>query len=286
MITKSAMPINDKEIVQFLSSLDFSQLLNHSPPSPAGEYSEDFIKEFKNWSDLNRKMPVFLDWPCLITSGTTESFLDFNLCHKKRETFVLKGEYPYHCSLGATAVDSYTKIPSNQKLIISYPFSASGNIYPDFEKVLNYCTQKNIIVLIDCALLFISNIEILDFAKYECVERIAFSLSKNFSSGRFRSGVSLIRNIDKKSHLALVNEWSYINHLSLSIHIELMKRFDCSYIFNKYRKDQLEICQNLNVRPSDTVIFGLSENEEHKSYSRSGFINRLCISDLLESSLK
>ena len=58
----------------------------------------------------------------------------------------------------------------------------------------------------------------------------------------------------------------------------IMRKFDLSYIYDKYKDLQVDICNNSNLRASETVIFGLSTDEKYKEFNRSGIINRICLS--------
>ena len=48
------------------------------------------------------------------------------------------------------------------------------------------------------------------------------------------------------------------------------KNFSPDYNHNKYRKKQLQICKNLNIEPSDCVIYGITD----KNHKRFGDFDR------------
>ena len=62
-----------------------------------------------------------------------------------------------------------------------------------------------------------------------------------------------------------------------------MSEFSINYLWEKYRDLQKEVCSELGAVSSDTLLFGLSKDEKYKMFSRSGVINRLCITKILES---
>ena len=53
------------------------------------------------------------------------------------------------------------------------------------------------------------------------------------------------------------------------------------YIPNKYMKAQMIVCNQLEIKPTKCVIFGLSNHEEHYKFNRGNDLTRLCLSKLL-----
>ncbi len=281
MITRQANPINDPEIIQFLDDLQRDYpFFREDFPSPIGEFKTKFLQSFEQWRKANPHSQVIgIDnWSTYVTSGTTESFTNFLLKYPERTTYVLNGEYPYHKMVGARTLRDFKELPTNAKLILSHPFSATGNTHRNLNDILYFCTERSIPVLLDCALLYVSQIPPLNIEPFTCIDWVCFSLSKSFSSGRFRAGVLYTKSVEHKIPLQVLNEWSYLNHLSLKIHIQLMLNFSSNFIFNKYRAQQLDLCGKLEVEPSDCVLFGISDNPKYDEYTRSGIINRLCLS--------
>ncbi len=283
MITRQANPINDPEVIDVLKGLLPETLFSHPFPSPAGEWQEQFFEGFENWRPRMGSSSILgLEaWSRYIIQGTTESFQNFDLYYSDRQTFVLKGEYPYHQQVGAQVVVNYSEIPNSGKLILSYPFSASGEVPEKWDSILQYCTSNNIPVLLDCALIHLAELPSVDVREYPCIHWVAFSFSKNYCSGRFRSGVLYCRSELAGVPIAVVNEWSYLNHLSLNIHLQLMARFEWNHLLTKYRKFQEQVCRELKVRPSSCVLFGLSAHQHHDEFKRSNGVRRLCLSQEL-----
>ena len=46
-------------------------------------------------------------------------------------------------------------------------------------------------------------------------------------------------------------------------------------------KSQLIVCNKLEIKPTNCVIFGLSKHIEHYKFNRGNDLTRLCISKLL-----
>ncbi|NQY99631.1 MAG: hypothetical protein HRT45_03060 [Bdellovibrionales bacterium] len=287
LITKGARPILDPEVHGFLRKLSGGDLFEGSEVSPISEQIEAFKSEFKAWmaSHAGRFVTQTANWSCHIVEGVTGGIEAFNAEYSKREYFVLKGEYPYHAMIGAQVAGDLGSVPEGSRLFLSHPFSASGCRYEGVEDLLSACTEKKIAVFLDCAYLFNSNENLEDLFEHSCVEAVCFSLSKYFCSGRMRSGLLFTRNLWSKNSATVLNEWSYVNHLNLKIHRLLMSEFSASYLWQKYRSHQLQICEEFRVEASDTVLFGLTQNREFDHFSRSGLVNRLCISENLRRSL-
>lgn len=286
MISKSALPINDPEIISFLKELKGEDLFGAPPPSPAGEFKKEFISCFEAWffSDNGKEKWSLNGWEPFVTAGTTEAFQAFYLKKGAGEVYTFMGEYPFHSQVGVKCVKKLSEVPRGSGLILSYPFSATGNKIADFEKIMEYCLENDVEVMLDCALLAISSLKEINLKEYPCIKSVAFSLSKSFSSGRFRSGVLYAVTKDYVHQtIKELNEWSYIGHLCMNIHLKLMTNFSRDYLWSKYREKQLGICKNLNLVPSDTLLFGLSDNDEYKEFSRRGITNRVCITSILEA---
>ena len=63
----------------------------------------------------------------------------------------------------------------------------------------------------------------------------------------------------------------------------LCNTFDTDYNQNMFRDKQIKICKELNIEPSDCVIFGLSSKSDDRfaDYDRGTQWRRVCISKLL-----
>ena len=270
-----AKPIFDYNIGKYLSNIN---LYNENADSLIVNNQIEFVELYTNWilsskifeiKSLNRFSNRY------ITNGVTNAFDDFYFIHKNNIT-VLKGEYPYHRDIGFTVVTDIKDIPNNSGLIISYPFSATGNVHESWEEIIEYCCDNNISIFIDCCLFGVSSVDTLDLS-HPCITHVAFSLSKIFGTGGARLGLMFTSHLDY-TPISNQNKWFYTNMAGQIIHTSLLKNFSPDYIFNKYRSKQLEICNNLDIVPSNTVLFGLSSDDKWKEFNRDGYINRMCIS--------
>ena len=219
------------------------------------------------------------------TNGTCQSFDYFSLRYgKTRRMRISKSDYFYHQMMKRLFYpENYCfieedKLRKGDALLISVPFSDTGNEPNNLEELLCICDDLEIPVLLDLAYLNLSlDIEI-DLS-HKCIEYVVSSLSKIFPIENHRVGIRLQRKI-WEDQLYVFNdaENNYINHMSAYIGTYLMTNWSSDYIFKKYRDKQLEYCKELDLEPSKCVIFGVDTNNHFPEYNRGGDTNRLCFS--------
>lgn len=173
------------------------------------------------------------------------------------------------------------KLKDNDAVILSVPFSGTGCVHSDYDKIIKECNQKNIPVLIDLAYFAISyDIEIdLD---QPCITDVVFSLSKCFSTS-LRLGYRLTKehndDLVQVSHdLKLVNRWA------VNTGTQLMQNFSHNWIVDRLRPVQLDVCRDLNLIPSNTLTLAQGNKQLHSDFERNGFL-RICITDELHQRL-
>ena len=67
-----------------------------------------------------------------------------------------------------------------------------------------------------------------------------------------------LRSISLDCRILLVtNKTQYVNRLSIAVGTELMKRWSVDYVPFTYKATQKEFCQQLDIEPSNCVIFGI-----------------------------
>tara|TARA_B100000497_G_scaffold120394_1_gene148830 strand:- start:9307 stop:10227 length:921 start_codon:yes stop_codon:yes gene_type:complete len=275
---RKAKAIVDEDVIEVGSSVS---IFNDSYDFSILHDQMAFIEQYDKWIHSSKKFKIKgLDkFPIrLVTNGITDAFTDFY--ENAIDLNVFRGEYTYHKDLGIPVLESFSDIEENMFIIISYPFSATGNVHHDWSKIMRICEKKNCEVFIDCCLFGVSEVEALDLS-YDCITHVAFSFSKTFSTGGLRTGI-LYKKLREQTPLQLQNEHYYTQMAGMKIHSELMKEFSPDYMCNKYRDKQVELCKKLEIEPSDSVIFGISNKEEHKHFERDGYINRLCLSYALQ----
>lgn len=215
-----------------------------------------------------------------VLDGVTGAFLDWYAQYTIKNIAVLKGEYPFHKRNGCTVVEHFTDLKHGQTLILSMPFSATGNIHDNYFSILEYCNNNKIDILLDCAYLNISDIGKIDI-NTPCIKSIATSLSKVFATGMNKIGIKFDRE-EVHTPVKQLNDWFYLNHFSMNLHIKLMNNFNLSFIYDKYLQRSNEVCTSFGLNRSSTLLFGLSDDNIWSEFSREGISNRVCISKILQ----
>lgn len=279
-LERPAIPIRDSEVESFLESLN---LLSFRAWTDADESQLEFFKIAESWLKPflgENKLSDFQGR--YLTPGTTGSFQSFYQIHSGRRLRVFAGEYPFHrdvfSGLGLSwAVCDGGDLEPNDFLIMSVPFSGDGNIHPSLFSTLYACEQMKIPVLIDCAFAGLSNLILPDLSRFSCIQTICFSLSKFFNMGHFRCGFEFSK-YDKGANALLAN-WDYGPKFSAYIGQQMMLHFPLEFLYRKYWQRQRELCNLYGLRPSDTILFGLGD-DSWKEFSRDGFANRVCLSQI------
>ena len=74
-----------------------------------------------------------------------------------------------------------------------------------------------------------------------------------------------------------------VSKISAGVGYDICNNFEPDYNQNKFRDKQLTICKELNIQPSDCVLYGITD-ENHKEfgdYDRGSRWRRVCISSLM-----
>lgn len=247
----------------------------------------EFCSSYKNWilsSKLN-SINGLDQYPFICYSnGTTEAFDKFYIKNRTRRFRCFKGEYVYHRLTWRNNWPDWSWLDDecldpNDAVVVSLPFSDTGNAHSLHEALLDKCDELGIPVLVDCA--YFGICEGLNFnLDHECITDITFSLSKVFPVAHARIGIRFTR-IDDDDPLFVVNKIGYTNRLGPQIGLQLINKFSPDYVYIKYRARQLEICKDLNVAPSKTVLFGIG-GEQWAEYNRGTATNRLSFNKVYE----
>ena len=244
-----------------------------------------FLSSYKKWITDNTLNEIIglerfnrLDF----TQGTSEAFDKFYIRHQEKRFRFFKGEYLYHrISLKNSnykIIEDLTDLSENDAVIVSLPFADTGNVHHLLTlEFLDRCYNKNIPVLLDCAYFGIcSNIKF-DFI-HPAIQEVCFSLSKTFPVNLLRIGMrfSNYKDIDG---ISAYTATQYQNRISAYVGLRVLECKTSDYTYTTYRSSQLEFCKQFNLVPSNTVIFGLDQLNNHPQYNRgSDNNNRICFS--------
>lgn len=270
-----AGPIQDEDQLEFLKNI-------HLPLSALNDESIDkkFLKIYRTWIENNKINTIqgleLFSFACY-SQATSESFDKFYLKNSKRRFRCFKAEYMYHILTWRNCFPNWKflddqPLESNDAVVISYPFSDTGNKHPMMDRILERACQLGVPVLIDMAYFGICSG--LDFdLTWPCITDVTFSLSKSFPVSNARIGMRLTKTDDDDS-LFVYNKSGYINRLSLALGLLLIEKFSSDYIPIKYKNLQQQWCKDLDADPSSTVIFGMG-NQKWSQYDRGAGNHRL-----------
>ena len=236
---------------------------------------DDYLNFFPQWikqSNLNKVYGLNRFKNKFISLGTTQTLDWFHYYTKRagKKLRLLNGEYPYNRDVTDFNYDEdfvcdYNELSSSDTLIISLPFSGNGSYPNNFEELLKICSNKKVDVLIDCA--WFGTCEGLTFNfDFECIIGVTFSTTKGLNCGNYRNGI-FFTNINECG-LGLQTEWKHGIHLNTYIGFQLMKKFSPDTIPLTYKFFQLEVCNKLNLKPTNTMHSALGESKQWKEYRR------------------
>ena len=271
-----AWSVHDPETVQAVKrytvpyqNVDVQKFLQDYAAWTIGGHDINGIKEYNYYSYSN---------------GTTEAFDKFYQFHAGRRLRLWHGEYFYH---QIQAREMFGKnfawiddgpIGVMDVVVVSAPFSDTGNTPENFDDVMLQCESLGVPVLIDMAYLNLTKNFNIDLS-YKCIQTVTTSLSKVFPVETHRIGIRMNRsNIDDTLSAYSNNSFPYVNTTSVYVGQEMIKNYSNDWLYNKYIDLQKNYCKKLNVVPSDCVIFGIDYDNKFDQYNRGSNTNRLCFS--------
>jgi hypothetical protein len=137
-------------------------------------------------------------------------------------------------------------------------------------------------VLIDAAFFGVCANQHYDFS-HPAIQEVVFSLSKSFPVNALRIGIRFSKE-DFEDGMQIYHSTQYVNKLSAAIGLKLMTSRSPDTTFTKWRTKQLEFCNQLELDPSDTVLFGIDTSHKYDHYNRGSMqTNRLCFSRYYEA---
>jgi hypothetical protein len=230
-------------------------------------------KNFKGWEDLK-----YLDF----SNGTTETFDKFYQTHSNLRLRLLRGEYFYHQIQARVLFENRfnwigdAPLSAGDVVVMSCPFSDTGNVPSGFDDILSECDRLEIPVLLDMAYISISDITDLDLS-HTCIRVITSSLSKVFPVEHHRIGIRMRREFEDDT-MAAYNQNQYVNRHSVNLGHYMISSFSNDWLIKKYKEQQKQICDEMGLEASLCVIFGIDRNNKFPVYTRGGTSNRLCFS--------
>lgn len=282
---KAGRPIPDSQIYEFVkqSVKDSYDVLYERELHPL------FLERFKIWiqESKNNNIIGLNDYNELTyVHGTSQSFDSFYFNHNDKRLVTLRGDFLYHqlCTKNNIPFEFYGDgvLKTGDCMIISVPFSDSGNEPDKLDEILNECDEKEIPVWIDAAYMIMAGGITLDLS-HRCIEGVSFSLTKGFyGCERLRIGVRMKRKYTDDG-IDVANSMSMVSAIGCYVGYEIINKYSADYIYNTYRSRQQLLCDELGLDVSNSVIFGLgnSSNEKYDIFNRGTDYRRICLSNEL-----
>ena len=257
----------------------FQDIITNKKPV---DVQTEFLELYPKWI-VNSKLNSVIGLDSFpyrhVSLGTTQAMDDFVLYTFKtrRRLRVLKGEYGYareisDCDSISPPVDD-VPLQENDSLLISSPFSSTGDIHPRWDELMDTCNKLNIPVFVDCAF-YGTCIDIhLDFT-HECIDTVAFSPTKGLNCGNMRTGMIFTKRSGRQCNLDILTKWHHGIHIHTYIAYILMQNFDSDTIPNTYRDIQLKACEHYQLTPTKTIHLALGD-ERWSHYNRENVCNRV-----------
>lgn len=269
--------VQDKQIMHKINQVLELQSLQDSA------HLNQFKANFAPWllsHSLNNI--IGLDQYCAnFSAGTTQAFDSFYFRWRARRFRCLVGEYFYHIKtwisnqVNWSFITDQDPLAAGDALVISVPFCDTGSMPANYESIIDQCNALNIPVLVDACYYVISGGIDLDVTA-NCIDTVAFSLSKAFPVGNLRIGMRYT-----KPHIhdgqSLHDSINYNNTISAQIGNHLIYNFRSDHVYNKYRQQQLEFCNAVNLNASNCVLFAVGNNSWNE-YNRRNLLQQYQLS--------
>ncbi|MBY0383949.1 hypothetical protein K2X05_02230, partial [bacterium] len=291
-LSKTGNAVYNDDIRQYLSKNIATWFSDHEQFNSMTNMDR-FVVEMKKWI-LSSQHSVVLglddfEVGC-VSLGVTQALDQFHydVLREGRRLRLLRGEYPYNrdvypFSFEKDFVDDFPLVQGDA-LILSSPFSATGNLPLHMGEILDSCQRLEIPVFIDLAWFGTCGGLTFDL-RHPAITHVAFSLTKGLTCGNYRSGVRWTRKkelLSKGDRLLLQHEWNHSIHLNLKIGRELMSQYSPDTQFDKYRRFQLAICSHYGIEPSACVHIATSHDPKWKDFDRDGIVNRINLRDAIK----
>ena len=197
--------------------------------SPDLEAIVDYETNIVNWLSSIIDLSNFNVYP---VNGITEG-LNYWMLNEKRKIYMNDNDYVW--------------VPNNKEgdiLYMSTPSAIDGN---------HKTIPDDVPVALDLAYIGSADVKKIDIK--DNIEVVFFSLSKCFGLRNIRTGWFFSRKKIPYLHTLIYNA-KYYNYYSHKVAEAVIDNFSVDYVYNKLRPYQINICESLNIKPSDVVWLG------------------------------
>ena len=139
----------------------------------------------------------------------------------------------------------------------------------------NYVIPRQGPVALDLA--YVGSTKITPMQLHEGVSTAFYSLSKSFGVRNIRTGWYFTRTPDSRLE-ALIGSAKYYNYYAHDVAETIISNFDIDFIHNLLHGYQTDVCNKLNLTPSDSVWLATTTDPLYDKFKR-GDINRVCIAE-------
>jgi hypothetical protein len=228
--------------------IDNHKLVVHDEVKTLKSNITEYLKPYVDLSDFEYLYPV---------NGITEA-LNYWMWGETRTIQIRPGDYVW---VGGKSIGDVA--------YITCPASYDGN----------FCEiPKDMPVVLDLAYILSTPTKKLEIGSN--VEKVFFSMSKCFGLRNYRIGYYWSRTPDRWLE-PLHQSAKYYNYFSMSLGEKLIENIPIDLVYNTLKPFQEEVCNELDLTPSDTVWLATSEDPVYNKFFRN-YTNRLCIADIIK----
>lgn len=275
LVLQGSRAVQDEQVVEFVNTVLDRKPLHQLLDQP--QHLTEFVNNVGNWLQAHKHNQLLglEQFEADFSAGTTQSFDSFYWRYRNRRMRCVLGEYFYHVK-SWTATNTNWAFINNQNplmpgdaLVLSFPFCDTGSAPLNYNQLMTQCDELGIPVLIDACYYTISHGVCIDL-QHQCIDTVAFSLSKAFPVSHLRIGVRYTRpnSFDGQK---LHNSINYNNVVSGYIGKKLIDHFSSDYIYNVYQQRQQQVCKVLGLTPSNSVLFGVGDHTWNQ-YNRANLL--------------
>lgn len=262
--TRKVTPLSSEKIYNVLSdaySRSFQHYESDTRIEILGTLRNKLVSYFAPSIDLSTFKHFYL------TSGITDGLNYYSNQNSDSVIDMLPGEYEY-LNLFRKKIESTNKV-----LYVTNPSAITGDYIEDdtFEHLCN--THKR--VILDCA--YLGTAENKKIKRHESIDTVVLGLSKTFGLPDSRIGYIFT---NKKIPLlnGIIYDNAYFNMQACFASIDLMSTFELGHLHSIYKDQQIKVCNDYDLTPSDVFLFGTSVDNQYDYFSR-GAINRICLTE-------
>ena len=219
------------------------------------EYKTDIVQWLKPIVDLSG----FHIYP---TNGITEG-LNWWMANDNRSIFMDDGDYQWVKPCGSRYDGHCIKY-------MSVPSAIDGN----FKDI-----PINTPLALDLAYVGSTRVKKINISNN--VDHAFYSLSKAFGIRNIRTGWYFTREPDLRLE-ALTHGAKYYNYFAHDAAETIIKSFDIDFVHKTMYHKQIQMCNDLDLVPSDSVWLATTKNKDYEKFMRDNVNARICLAGVMK----